>query len=273
MVEKTRKKKGPPTSGSEVDEAVVAALREGHREFLRFVARRAANMADAEDILQDFYLKVVRSARTIQDTGSLRSWLAQVLRRTLTDYYRKKGVRRKAQKRLEAMEDPTLLIDDEAERAVCACLYRILPTLPGDYAEVIWRIDLLGEPREKVAKGHGISPNNLAVRVHRARRTLRAALERFCTTCPTHGFLNCACEEGRKIRADGDWFERVREATVMERPSARLKGKSRSGGGLAISESPGKGRKKSESKRSNDAESREDSAGSLPNLVQERGRH
>jgi hypothetical protein len=34
------------------------------------------------------------------------------------------------------------------------------------------------------------------VRLHRARRALHSALLRFCTTCPTHGFLNCACEEG-----------------------------------------------------------------------------
>ncbi len=84
-----------PTSSLSADDAVIAALKEGHREFLRFVARRAANMADAEDILQDFYLKVVRSARTVRDQGSLRIWLAQVLRRTLTDYYRKKGVMKK----------------------------------------------------------------------------------------------------------------------------------------------------------------------------------
>jgi hypothetical protein len=33
------------------------------------------------------------------------------------------------------------------------------------------------------------------VRLYRARRALRTALLRFCTTCPTHGFLNCACEQ------------------------------------------------------------------------------
>jgi transposase-like protein len=66
--------------------------------------------------------------------------------------------------------------------------------MPAEYAQLIWQIDLLGQSRSRVAKRLGISPNNLGVRLYRARRALRSALERFCTTCPTHGFLNCACE-------------------------------------------------------------------------------
>jgi RNA polymerase sigma-70 factor (ECF subfamily) len=75
--------------------------------------------------------------------------LAQVLRGTLTDYYRRGGIRKKGQERLEPSEGVTLLIDDEPERAVCARLYRTLPALPGDYAQIIWRVDLLGQPRAK----------------------------------------------------------------------------------------------------------------------------
>lgn len=179
-----------------IEDAVIASLREGHREFLRFVSRRTNSLDDAEDIPQDFYLKAIRSARTIKDAGALRGWLAQMLRRTLTDYYRRAGVRKAALQRLsvETEQGQPVLIDDDAERAVCSCLYRILPTMPAEYSQLIWQVDLLGQPRSKVAKSLGISPNNLGVRLYRARRALRAALERFCTTCPTHGFLNCACE-------------------------------------------------------------------------------
>jgi RNA polymerase sigma factor (sigma-70 family) len=181
-----------------IEDAVIASLREGHREFLRFLSHRTNSLDDAEDILQDFYLKAIRSARTIKEPGALKGWLAQVLRRTLTDYYRRAGVRKAALQRLsvEMEEGHPVLIDDEAERAVCSCLYRILPTMPADYSQLIWQVDLLGQPRSKVAKSLRISPNNLGVRLYRARRVLRAALERFCTTCPTHGFLNCACEAG-----------------------------------------------------------------------------
>jgi hypothetical protein len=39
----------------------------------------------------------------------------------------------------------------------------------------------------------GLTPNNLAVRLHQARQALRKRLEQTCETCPTHGFRNCAC--------------------------------------------------------------------------------
>ena len=188
-------KRKPPVA-SAIEDAVIAALREGHREFLRFVSRRTQNFDDAEDILQDFYLKAIHSARTIKEPGALKGWLAKVLRRTVTDYYRRASVRKTALLRLQVSEDSVVKIDDDAERAVCSCLYRILPTMPGEYAQLIWQVDLLGQPRSKVAKALGVSPNNLGVRLHRARRALHSALMRFCTTCPTHGFLNCTCEEG-----------------------------------------------------------------------------
>jgi RNA polymerase sigma-70 factor (ECF subfamily) len=215
LMGKKRLPAGPPG----IEEAVILALREGHREFLRFLSRRTRSIEEAEDILQDFYLKAIRSARTVKEPGALKGWLAQVLRRTLTDYYRRVSVRKAALQRLEASESSVLVIDDDADRAVCSCLYRILPTMPAEYSQLIWQIDLLGQPRSKVARRLGISPNNLGVRLHRARAALRKALMRFCTTCPTHGFLSCACE----LRPEG----REEQLTLVGRSSSakRLRGR------------------------------------------------
>src|SRR5215831_20264928 len=93
-----------PPSRTGIEEGVIASLREGHREFLRFVSQRVQNIDEAEDILQDFYIKAIRSARTIRDPRALKGWLAQVLRRTLVDYYRRASVRKTALQRLEASE-------------------------------------------------------------------------------------------------------------------------------------------------------------------------
>src|SRR5262249_24591413 len=126
---------------------------------------------------------------------TLKGWLAQILRRTLVDYYRRSSVRKVALQRLEVLEGSAMRIDDDADRAVCNCLYRILPVMPAEYSQLIWQVDLLGQPRSQVARRLSISPNNLGVRLHRARQALRDALMRFCITCPIHRFLNCACEQ------------------------------------------------------------------------------
>jgi hypothetical protein len=41
--------------------------------------------------------------------------------------------------------------DAEVDRVVCDCLYKLLLTLKPEYADVIWRADILGEPRERIA--------------------------------------------------------------------------------------------------------------------------
>ena len=72
-----------------------------HREFLRFVSRRVRSIEDAEDVLQDFYFKAIRSVRTIKEPRALKGWLTQALRRTLADYYRRASVRKGALQRIE----------------------------------------------------------------------------------------------------------------------------------------------------------------------------
>src|SRR3546814_14448124 len=77
----------------------------------------------------------------------------------------------------------------------CKCLYRLLPTLKAEYADVIWRADILGEPRDRLAASLGTSLNNVTVSLHRGRKALRMRLEEMCRPCSTHGFLDGRCDE------------------------------------------------------------------------------
>ena len=90
--------------------------------------------------------------------------------------------------------------DVELDGAVCNCLYKLLPTLKPDYSEVIWRADILGEPRHRIAASLGTTRNNVTVRIHRGRQALKKRLEEMCLTCPVHGFLDCRCDEAERIR-------------------------------------------------------------------------
>jgi RNA polymerase sigma-70 factor (ECF subfamily) len=90
--------------------------------------------------------------------------------------------------------------DPEVDGIVCDCLYKLLPTLRPDYADVIWRADILGEPRDRIAASFGTSLNNVNVRLHRGRQALKRRLEETCLTCPVHGFLDCRCDEAERIR-------------------------------------------------------------------------
>jgi RNA polymerase sigma-70 factor (ECF subfamily) len=89
---------------------------------------------------------------------------------------------------------------EEFDAAVSASLYMFLPTLKPEYAEVLWRADLVGEQRDRTAKLLGTTVNNVGVRLYRARTALRKRLEQMCVTCPNHGFFDCTCEYANAMR-------------------------------------------------------------------------
>ncbi len=182
-----------------MDAAVRRALVESHRDLLRFLRRRLGSEEEAEEVLQRFMLKAISRAGDLRHVKTVRAWLGRVLATTIVDFQRTAIRRRRRERSMDPDEltqiaDLAVEPDAETDEAVCNCLYQLLPTLKPEYAEVIWRADLLGEPRERLAISLGTSVNNVAVRLHRARQALKIRLEQMCRTCVAHGFLDCRCD-------------------------------------------------------------------------------
>jgi RNA polymerase sigma-70 factor (ECF subfamily) len=176
-----------------LDAAVKAALIEHRRDFLRMLTQRVGDPETAEEVLQQFYLRAVSRACDLRKRESLLAWLSRLLRNVLADYTRREATRRR-QETAYARHQALTREDPEGESTVCTCLYTLLPTLKPAYADILRRVDLLGEPRHQVAAALGVSVQNVAVRLHRARQALKRAVLLACTTCPEHGFLRCACD-------------------------------------------------------------------------------
>lgn len=157
------------------DLAINAAV-SNRSEFLRFLRARVQQEADAEDLLQDFYLKVLSKAGQIRDADAIGPWMKSVLRRTVIDYYRARAAETHAMKRMESANSE-LIADSTGDNSkdaarLEAALHRISPR----YAQVLIRVDLRGEPRTFVSSDLAISNNNMGVLLHRARKNLRQTL-------------------------------------------------------------------------------------------------
>ena len=199
-VELNRTNGDPANSPRSMHPAVEAALVESHREFLGFLVRRLGDRDTAEDVLQQFYLRVVSRGPELRQAESVAAWLYTVLRTTLVDHYRREAARRRrdtdfalvqtlAEERWDAMP----------EGRVCACLNKVLPTLKPEYSDLLQRVDLRGAPPRQVAGDLALTPNNLRVRLHRARRALRRALFQSCRDCTEP---DCRiCEQARRQTA------------------------------------------------------------------------
>ena len=173
---------------------------------MRFLTRRLGNEHEAADVLHDFYIKVLSRIDDVRETEKLRAWMRRVLETTLVDYFRAQGRRRRSETDyniLESLHEAGSLRDD-LDLIVCMCLYKLLPTLKPEYADILWRADLMGETRESLADELGVSEGNFRVRLHRARQALRQRLEETCRTCPIHGYMDCDCDYGTHIRFDSN---------------------------------------------------------------------
>jgi RNA polymerase sigma-70 factor (ECF subfamily) len=184
------------------DAAVRRALVESRQELLAFLRRRLGSPEEAEEVLQRFSLRALERASDLRDVRTVRGWLGRILASTIVDHQRRAIRRRKRELALEQIDIESLAVepDVELDGAVCNCLYKLLPTLNPDYADVIWRADILGEPRDRIAASLGTTLNNVTVRIHRGRQALKKRLEEMCLTCPVHGFLDCRCDEAQHIR-------------------------------------------------------------------------
>ncbi len=165
--------------------------------FRSFLQKRLSDSDVVEDLLQQSMVKAVERGHELKKNESAVGWFYRILRNAIADYYRAHAAdTRKVEGLHQTMvvsgEDMVPALD-AIKPAVCACLGTLLKDLRPAYADVIRRIDLEGESPAAVAKDLKVTPNNLTVRLHRARQALKAGLEQACGICTKHGCLNCTC--------------------------------------------------------------------------------
>ncbi len=187
------------TDSPNPDTSPVSALVEGRGAFLGFLVKRLGNRAEAEDVLQEFCLRVLARKDQLREVDRMDAWLYAILRSTLNDHFRK-SARRTRLAGAAAREPQEWVVDAPSQMArLCTCPGGLISDLRASDAELIRRIDYGEEDRGVVAQDLGLSRNALGVRLHRARAALRDALMKYCgDCCRAEGRDDCSCPpEGR----------------------------------------------------------------------------
>ena len=173
---------------------VLGLLLDNHARFLGFLERRVGSRDEAEDILQDAFVRSIGRTDSLRSPESATAWFYRVLRNALIDRHRRQGTQARAFLELAAeAEEGAEAPDQELEAAACACITALVGTLKPEYGRALRRVDLDGMSVRAFAEEAGITPGNAGVRLHRAREALRRQVARSCGTCLTHGCLDCSC--------------------------------------------------------------------------------
>lgn len=175
-----------------LDGTVVSVLTSNHARFVGFVERRVGSRATAEDLVQAALGRALEKGVPAEDADGALNWFYRVLSNAVTDLYRTRDAERRALDH-EERETGDRVVTAELRRSVCACMHDVLPKLKPEYAAIVQRVDLEERPVVEFARATGITANNAAVRLHRARAALRKGLESTCGSCAESGCLDCSC--------------------------------------------------------------------------------
>jgi len=178
------------------DNQMVSILLKSRVRFENFLTQRLRGREAAQDLLQESLVRAVARAKDLRDSDRLIPWFFQILRNALIDHYRRHGAEsRRDEAFLQSLEDAESRkkAKKRMEEALCSCMKGLLPALKPEYADLIQRIDLENASVADMAKRLKTTPNNIMVRLHRARKALKSSLEKTCGACAEHGCLNCSC--------------------------------------------------------------------------------
>jgi len=176
----------PMTPASWPAESVIKAAQDGdvpslaavisgsHPHVQRFAGSLCASPQDAEDAAQEALIILYRKIGTLRASSALAAWMFRIVRNECLRRLKHAltGETAPAWEPVAPPAEDIVLQRLEAERVATA-----ISELPADQPVVLVMRDIQGLPGHEVARSLGLSTAAMKSRLHRARSTLREALE------------------------------------------------------------------------------------------------
>lgn len=151
--------------------------------------RLTRNPQDAEDLIQETYLKAYKNFSSFKQGTNLKAWLYRIMTNTYINSYRK-AQRRPTESSADELSDFQLYTTSGhdstgLESAEVAALKQMpdsqiseaMNDLPEDYRMVVYYADVEGLAYKEIAEVMGTPLGTVMSRLHRGRKLLRAALK------------------------------------------------------------------------------------------------
>lgn len=147
-----------------------------------YIYSKINNREDAEDILQNVFLKMTVNIKTLSDSEKIQNWLYRITRNAVIDYYRANATKKKT---LELKDKfPIDLTESDSEdntKGMDKCLTGFIKQLPEEYQSIIVDSEIKGISQKLLSEKYHLAYPTLRSRVQRGRERLHKMLLNCCS--------------------------------------------------------------------------------------------
>jgi len=147
----------------------------------QFIRSRVNSIADADDLLQDVFLRIHQSIDNLQTLERLESWAFQIARNVIADYFRNSG-KNAVVKSINSYEPATTALPNEEtlNRRIAKCLASFVNELPLEQRRAITRYEFDGVSQQEIANEELLSISGAKSRIQRGRQQLKEMMTNCC---------------------------------------------------------------------------------------------
>jgi RNA polymerase sigma-70 factor (ECF subfamily) len=144
-----------------------------------FIKRRITNEADADDILQEVFIRIQNNIANLIDEDKIHAWVYKITRNVIVDYYRKGD---KSLVFSEISEELVMEFDEDltSNVEIAACLKTMIDSLPDKYRQALLLTEFENLTQKELSEKMGLSLSGAKSRVQRGRGKLKEMLLGCC---------------------------------------------------------------------------------------------
>ena len=137
----------------------------------------------ADDIIQETFAKIQKNLHQLKDPSKITSWIFRIAYNLCQDHFRQQKKSATADDQIETHTEifSTPFFHKQLEQQQMGeCVQVEMNRLPESLRAVLVLFDVLEFSQKEIAEILDITPENVKVRLHRARKKLKVILEQKC---------------------------------------------------------------------------------------------
>jgi RNA polymerase sigma-70 factor, ECF subfamily len=160
---------------------VASIYKQFHSELLGYIKSKVRSREDAEDILQNVFIKISANLDKLEDDIKLKNWIFTITRNAIIDYYRTNASKKKTASHEDISEGISEREEDsDPTKGLEQCMNSMIGLLPDEYRSIIIESEIEGVKQKDLADKYGMAYPSMRSKVQRGRERLKQLFYNCC---------------------------------------------------------------------------------------------